>query len=255
VPAEFDSLVAKLIASGDTRDEARARLVSALRDLELVVAGGATNRGLLIDVLESPAFRAGGVDTVWLDRFVATPREKEDLGAEALVAAAILTYQRKRHTARLNFYADPANASPDKAPPSVGQQLELSHAGPTTACGLRLGAWRYRVSLDGRTVGHAPRMASTPRVTLPAAPARFTTATAPGSGWKSRHAHRFGGRARVRCSPELRRWWSRRGGAEDRVESGQALSCSNHEMRSPSTPRFWCRARGLCASQPACRGG
>ncbi|MBW2716624.1 MAG: ATP-grasp domain-containing protein, partial [Deltaproteobacteria bacterium] len=43
VPAEFDSLIAKLIATGETREEARARLVCALTDFELVVAGGATN--------------------------------------------------------------------------------------------------------------------------------------------------------------------------------------------------------------------
>ena len=53
VPAEFDSLIAKLIATGETREEARARLVCALTDFELVVAGGATNKGYLIDILET----------------------------------------------------------------------------------------------------------------------------------------------------------------------------------------------------------
>src|SRR5262249_28200692 len=68
IPSAFDSLIAKVIASGETRDEARARLVSALRDFDLVVEGGATNKGYLIELLETDALRAGGVDTGWLDR-------------------------------------------------------------------------------------------------------------------------------------------------------------------------------------------
>ena len=43
VPPDFDSLIAKVIAKGDTREEAIARLECALRDFELVVEGGATN--------------------------------------------------------------------------------------------------------------------------------------------------------------------------------------------------------------------
>jgi len=153
IPAEFDSLVAKVIASGDTREDARSRLACALRDMELVVAGGATNKGVLIEALDSEAFRAGGVDTGWLDRFMAAPRAGEDLAAEALVAAAILTYQRRRLASRVNFYADPGNASPDRTPPSGGQQLELSHRGSDYKLQVyALGAWRYRIWLDGRAV-------------------------------------------------------------------------------------------------------
>src|SRR5262249_34681339 len=39
VPAAFDSLIAKVIAMGATREEARSRLVCALRDLDLVIEG------------------------------------------------------------------------------------------------------------------------------------------------------------------------------------------------------------------------
>src|SRR6185503_3655395 len=48
VPGAFDSLIAKVIATGSTREEARARLAAALTDFDLVVAGGATNKGHLI---------------------------------------------------------------------------------------------------------------------------------------------------------------------------------------------------------------
>ncbi len=44
VPADFDSLIAKVIATGATREEARARLVYELRDFELVIAEGRRTR-------------------------------------------------------------------------------------------------------------------------------------------------------------------------------------------------------------------
>jgi len=152
VPAAFDSLVAKVIATGDTREEARARLVAALRDFELVIEGGAANRGFLIAALESPAFRAGGVDTGWLDR-EAPGAEAGVFGAEALVAAAILAYQRERLAARRNFYADTTHVSPSRVPLSEGQQIDLVHAGESYRLQvLAVGAWRYRVQQAGITV-------------------------------------------------------------------------------------------------------
>ncbi|MCA9505335.1 MAG: ATP-grasp domain-containing protein, partial [Myxococcales bacterium] len=66
IASAFDSLIAKVIAAGDTRADVIARLACALRDLELVVEGGATNKGYLLDILASEDFRRGGVDTRWL---------------------------------------------------------------------------------------------------------------------------------------------------------------------------------------------
>ncbi|MFP8875213.1 MAG: biotin carboxylase N-terminal domain-containing protein, partial [Myxococcota bacterium] len=98
VPADFDSLIAKVIATGETREEARARLVCALRDFQLVVRGGATNKGYLLQLLESDAYRRGAVDTGWLDRWNQARKESDDVAGvgarDALVAAAILAYQR-----------------------------------------------------------------------------------------------------------------------------------------------------------------
>ena len=96
VPAAFDSLIAKVIATGDTREEARSRLFCALTDFDLVIAGGATNKGFLLDVLTSDDYRRGGVDTDWLDRFVASGRAEPGFAVEALIAAGILSYQAAR---------------------------------------------------------------------------------------------------------------------------------------------------------------
>jgi len=158
VPEAFDSLIAKVIASGDTREEARARLVAALRDFEVVIEGGATNRGFLIGLLESPEFRAGGIETNWLDRRAPNEAASLAFAAEALVAAAILAYQRERLTARSNFYADTTHVSPSRVPLSRGQQVDLVQGGESYRLAVfAIGAWRYRVQQNGTTVAATMR--------------------------------------------------------------------------------------------------
>ena len=151
VPAEFDSLIAKLIATGETREEARARLACALTDFELVVAGGATNKGYLIDILETSEYRRGDFDTEWLDRTPELRAGSDDYVVEALVTAAILSYQRSRDTARQKFYEDPATLSPTSIPLSKGQRIDLTAGSESYRLEVfAVGAWRYRVHLDGR---------------------------------------------------------------------------------------------------------
>ncbi len=62
----YDPMIAKVIAHGATRDEARARLVQALRDT--VVLGLTTNRHFLIRLLEHPEFAAGKATTAFIGR-------------------------------------------------------------------------------------------------------------------------------------------------------------------------------------------
>ena len=153
VPAAFDSLVAKVIAHGPDRETARARLVAALSDLDLVIEGGASNKGWLVEILEHPEFRRGGVDTAWLDRFAAGRDPGSDLAEPALVAAAILSYQRRRALARLNFYRDPARLSGHAVPAAAGLEIDLTWAGTSYRLQVyAIGSWRYRVRLDGRAV-------------------------------------------------------------------------------------------------------
>jgi acetyl-CoA carboxylase, biotin carboxylase subunit len=65
----YDSLMAKLIAHGEDREQAIALLIEALEELE--VEGVECNRMLLIDVLRHPDFQAGAVPTDWLARALA----------------------------------------------------------------------------------------------------------------------------------------------------------------------------------------
>ena len=68
IPPQFDSMIAKIIAWGRDRDEARARLSRALRQTAAVIDGGTTNKAFLLDLLDRPEVLNGEVDTVWLDR-------------------------------------------------------------------------------------------------------------------------------------------------------------------------------------------
>ncbi|MCL4685644.1 biotin/lipoyl-binding protein [Myxococcota bacterium] len=153
VPGAFDSLIAKVIATGATRAEARARLACALSDFELLIEGGATNKGFLIDLLETPELRAGAVDTGWLDRGGCARRAASLYAVEALVAAAIIAYQRARRAARLHFYADTTTLHAARIPPSEGQRIDLTYRGEAYPLQVyAIGSWRYRVHLEGEVV-------------------------------------------------------------------------------------------------------
>ena len=68
IPVYYDPLLAKVIAWAETRDLAIARLSAALR--AFVVEGITTNIPFLQRILEHTAFRAGSIDTGFLDREV-----------------------------------------------------------------------------------------------------------------------------------------------------------------------------------------
>ncbi len=69
IPPHYDSLVAKVIAHGASREEAIDRLLAALRPD--AIAGVATTLPLHRRILAHPDFRAGRYDTLWLPRMLA----------------------------------------------------------------------------------------------------------------------------------------------------------------------------------------
>ncbi|MDX2166687.1 MAG: biotin carboxylase N-terminal domain-containing protein, partial [Deltaproteobacteria bacterium] len=149
MPAEFDALVAKVLAHAPTRAEALARLTCALDGFRLVLDGGATNKGLLLDLLADPALRRGAVDVNWLDR--AMPPPAATGAAAALLAAAIQCHADARAAARAAFYAEAAIGAPRSVPPSTGMAVDLACGGERYRVQvLAIGDWRYRLALDGR---------------------------------------------------------------------------------------------------------
>jgi len=69
VPPYYDSLIAKLVIHGRTRNECLMRLKRALA--EYVIGGIDTNIPLHRDIIAAPAFIDGTIDIHWLERFVA----------------------------------------------------------------------------------------------------------------------------------------------------------------------------------------
>jgi geranyl-CoA carboxylase alpha subunit len=95
IPPFYDSMIAKVISHGATRDEARGKLISAL---ELVEAFGVTtNQGFLISCLRHPVFAKGGATTA----FIGNHRDelKASHGDETgeAVLAALLLYVSNPH--------------------------------------------------------------------------------------------------------------------------------------------------------------
>jgi acetyl-CoA carboxylase biotin carboxylase subunit len=66
VPPYYDSLLAKLIVQGRDREEALRRMHMALESF--IIEGVTTTAPFLARVMMNPGFRAGQVDTKWLER-------------------------------------------------------------------------------------------------------------------------------------------------------------------------------------------
>ena len=59
IPAEFDSMIAKVIGFGRTRKEALSRLTRALQDSTIVIRGGTSNKAFLLEMLSRPEVQEG----------------------------------------------------------------------------------------------------------------------------------------------------------------------------------------------------
>ncbi len=73
IPPYYDSLLAKLIVSGNTRAEALVRAQHALDSF--VIEGVSTTIGLLARITRDPHFVSGDVDTDFVARFLAASKE------------------------------------------------------------------------------------------------------------------------------------------------------------------------------------
>jgi 3-methylcrotonyl-CoA carboxylase alpha subunit len=143
VSSFYDPMLGKVIAWGETRSEAIARLRRALDELD--VAGVTTNRALLRSILGDEVFRQGGVATDYLglrkDELRFGEPDADD--TDALLAAA---WHASRTTGENALWAD-----------SRGWRL-----GGAAICAWRFGArsitlhWtdrdRLRAAVDGRGV-------------------------------------------------------------------------------------------------------
>ena len=158
LPVELDPLICKLIAWGNDRDEALARLRRALADTLAVVDGGATNHGFLLGLLDHPVLRTGKVGPSWLDRLDVrggvSPQRHGDI---ALLQAAIELADRDATDDRARFYAMARRGRP-QATAALARAYQLRHRGHAYRLAVsQIAPERYRVTVDERSIELAAR--------------------------------------------------------------------------------------------------
>ena len=136
---QFDSMIAKIIAWGQDRDEALARLRRALAQSTVVVEGGTTNRSFLLGVLDRPEMVTGDYDNRWLDRITAAGDHVPAPQPVALLAAAVEAYAADHAASQAAFHTGARRGRPER-PEAIGARLRLRYAGATHDL------WCYRTS-------------------------------------------------------------------------------------------------------------
>jgi len=120
VPIEYDPLLAKLVGYGEDREQAINRLLRAL--YEYFVGGIKTNVSLFRRILKDPDFRAGNIDTGFLDRLLAKPSNETDVRRPliAAIGAAIFASSEPQATLPGPSVAVPVNGN-------AAAPMQISH--------------------------------------------------------------------------------------------------------------------------------
>jgi len=153
IPADFDSMIAKVIVWGRDRPEALARLARALTETEVVVRGGSTNRAFLLALVGRPEIASGEIDVSWLDQMAMTgeqiPRQH---GGVALLVAAVEVYDEALAAEQAQFFSLAARGRAE-ASASVGHAVRLRAGRVDYRFDVRrLNPFLYRVKGAGREV-------------------------------------------------------------------------------------------------------
>ncbi|HET9081841.1 MAG TPA: carboxyl transferase domain-containing protein [Trebonia sp.] len=140
IPADFDSMIAKIIAYGRDRDEALGRLRRAMAETTVVIEGGATNKSFVLDLLDQPEVVDASADTGWIDRVRGEGRLSAGRhSAVALAAAAIEAYEDEEEVSVQRLLATARGGRP-QVQHDPGRPLDLK---------LRGTGYRVRVARTG----------------------------------------------------------------------------------------------------------
>jgi acetyl/propionyl-CoA carboxylase alpha subunit/acetyl-CoA carboxylase carboxyltransferase component len=148
IPADFDSMIAKIIAYGRDRDEALGRLCRALAETTVVIEGGATNKSFVLDLLQQPEVIDASADTGWIDRVRAEGRlAARGHSAVAVVAAAIEAYEDEEAVSKQRLLTSAHGGRPH-AQHDSSRPLDLKLRGTSYRVHVaRLSPDRFRVGV------------------------------------------------------------------------------------------------------------
>jgi len=156
IPAEFDSMIAKIIAYGHDRAEALGRLKRALAQSLVVVDGGTTNKAFLVSLASHPDVLAGSYDNRWLDRLTEAGGHLPTVDPVALLAAAVEAADADQAAVQANFLAAAARGRPE-LPEQIGHLLRLRARGGLYRMHVYcLGEGSYRVAAGQAAAGSGP---------------------------------------------------------------------------------------------------
>ncbi|MGK8524889.1 carboxyl transferase domain-containing protein [Nocardia asteroides] len=149
IPADFDSMIAKIIAYGRDRDEALGRLRRAVAQTRVVIEGGATNKSFVLDLLNQPEVIDASADTGWIDRVRGEGRlVSHRHSAVALTAAAINAYEEEERVQQHRLLSTAAGGRPQVQHES-GRPLDLKLRGVGYRVRVaRIGAHRFRIGIE-----------------------------------------------------------------------------------------------------------
>jgi acetyl/propionyl-CoA carboxylase alpha subunit/acetyl-CoA carboxylase carboxyltransferase component len=156
IPADFDSMIAKIIAHGRDRAEALGRLRRAMAETTVIIEGGVTNKGFVRMLLDQPAVIDGSADTGWIDRVRAEGGlVSHQHSAIALIAAAIEAYEDEEAVTRQRFLSTAHGGRPQSQHES-GRALELKLRDVGYRVQIaRTGGHRFRIGISAGGPEHA----------------------------------------------------------------------------------------------------
>lgn len=96
ISVDYDSLLAKLIAWGDTRQTAIRRLQRGLREFK--IGGLKTDLAFLSQVIDTHPYQTGNIDTSFLDRFQPQEGTIPKAMSQDVALAAVLHIHQKRNS-------------------------------------------------------------------------------------------------------------------------------------------------------------
>lgn len=149
IPADFDSMIAKIIAYGRDRSEALGRLRRAVAQTRVIIEGGATNKSFVLELLDQPEVIDASADTGWIDRVRAEGRlVSHRNSAVALAAAAIDAYEDEEQAERDRLLSTAAGGRP-LVQHQAGRPLDLKLRGIGYRVRVaRTGAHRFRIGIE-----------------------------------------------------------------------------------------------------------